>query len=325
MNTDRLQKLQKHRYLFALTSSVVCALISFAFFYLHCRMTGESLVTLIPHLILCCLLILFYSLTLLHIIKAAGNRIAAQEKLIEENQRQLAEAEKEMMRANLLRAVSHDLRTPLTGIIGNSLAYLENSAFLEPADKDALVRNIYTDSSWLLNMVENLLTVTRIKDRNLAINTSDESVEEVIGEALQKMRQRHPDFEISVTFPEDLLIFPMDAILIEQVTINLLENALYHARSTDPVEVIVENHRDHVSFTIRDYGTGIPEDKLVHLFDGSDYVADASDSIKGMGIGLVICKTIIAAHHGTLIGRNHDRGAEFIFTLPKKKEGTNES
>ena len=112
----------------------------------------------------------------------------------------------------------------------------------------------------------------------------------------------------------------MDAILIEQVTINLLENAILHADSTKPIELLVEENANDVSFTVRDYGKGLSPQMLNNLFDGTTYApAQTSDARKGMGIGLSICKTIITAHHGTLIGRNHSSGAEFLFTLPKNK------
>lgn len=250
------------------------------------------------------------------------SHLTMQGEALAEKEKQLAEAETERMRANLLRAISHDLRTPLTGIIGNSSVFLENQDRLSDTQMREIVSNIYSDSNWLLNMVENLLTITRIKGDNLTINTSEESVEEVISEALQKLHKRHPDIVIDVHVPEEFILLPMDAILIEQVTINLLENAVVHSQSNAPIKLLVEDHPDYVSFTVRDYGVGIPKEKLDHLFDGMSYNSEgvsSSDTHRGMGIGLSICKTIIAAHHGTLIGRNHAYGAEFIFTLPKTR------
>lgn len=236
------------------------------------------------------------------------------------SKKQLAEMETEKMRANLLRAISHDLRSPLTGIIGNSLTYLEHQDSLTNKEKETLVGNIYDAASWLVNMVENLLTVTHIRNHNLTISTRDESVEEVVAEALQRIEKRHPDCIIHVSVPEDFIMIPMDAFLIEQVTVNLLENALLHSDTDAPIDFIVENYSDSVSFTVRDYGNGIPKHKLEHLFEASDYTAPPTDTQTGMGIGLVICKTIITAHHGTITGHNHSDGAEFIFTLPKRKE-----
>ncbi len=241
--------------------------------------------------------------------------------LIAESERRLTDAEKEKMRADLFRAISHDLRTPLTGILGNSTAFLENQECLGEEEKRIIVTNIYEDSNWLINMAENLLTMTRIKDDNLSISTRDESVEEVVAEALQKVKKRHPECMIHTQVPGKFLMLPMDAVLIEQVAINLLENALFQSKSTAPVDFIVEDADSEVIFTVRDYGIGIPNDKLNCLFDGIYYAnIGAADANKGMGIGLAICKTIITAHHGRLTGTNHAQGAEFTFTLPKTKD-----
>ena len=270
-----------------------------------------------PSFFLVCGLILVYVLLLFIASRFLIQRLHRQTELIAERERQLAEAEKEVMRANLLRAVSHDLRTPLTGIIGNSLAYLENQSYLTDDEKEDLVRNIYDDSTWLINMVENLLSVTRIQGTDLSLSLDEQPVEEVVAEAIQKIQKRHPKSAIQVKIPEEFILLKMDAILIEQVIINLLENALFHSGTSEPVDFIVENHPDHVSFTVRDYGVGIPDAMLNHLFEGKEYTVDSSDVQKGIGIGLVICKTIISAHHGTISGHNHEKGAEFTFTLPK--------
>ena len=246
------------------------------------------------------------------------SHLARQTRLIAEREKLLAEAEKEKMRANLLRAISHDLRTPLTGIIGNSSLYLENGPLLSEKEKQDILTNIHNDSNWLLNMVENILTVTRIKGDNFRINTTEEPVEEVLAEALQKLQKRYPGTEIQASIPDDLLLIPMDAILIEQVIINLLENAIVHSGTKQPIELIVTAYPDNVSFSIKDYGSGIPPEHLTNLFDGIPYIpSQTADAHKGMGIGLSICKTIITAHHGTLTGHNHSGGAEFIFTLPR--------
>ena len=246
------------------------------------------------------------------------SHMTIQSEMIAEREKRLAEAEMEKMRANLLRAISHDLRTPLTGIIGNSSLFLESQNDLSSTEQRTIMTNIYEDSNWLLNMVENLLSVTRIQGDSLSINTTEEPVEEVVGEALEKLKKRYPDAAIRVKIPEEFLMIPMDAVLIEQVTINLLENAIVHSGSILPIDFIVEDHPEHVSFIVRDYGKGLSEKKLQNLFETGTYNnSQSSDSRKGMGIGLSICKTIITAHHGTLSGRNHADGAEFCFTLPK--------
>ena len=264
-------------------------------------------------------IVLIWALTSIILLRLQAKRIRGQAMQLAADEKKLAAAEQERLRANLLRAISHDLRTPLTGIIGNSLAYLENTRFFPSDEKDDLVRNIYEDSCWLLHMVENLLTITHIRNQDMAITTTEEFLEEVVAESVQKFENRQPDSRINVTIPEEFLMIPMDAILIEQVLINLCENAYYHSESSEPIDLTVSHQSDEVIFTIKDYGKGIPADKLEHLFDGAgDQIS--SDIYKGMGIGLAICKTIITAHHGTITGGNHANGAVFTFTLPKNKD-----
>lgn len=260
----------------------------------------------------------FVMLTISLIISTIMIHLKEKTRILRERESQLVEAEKEKMRANLLRAVSHDLRTPLTSIIGAGNTYIENSGALSESEKRQLVSNILEDSNWLLEMVENLLSVTRIQNNAAKVKKSLEPVEEVVSEAVFRLKKRHPEAAVKVRVPEEFLMIPMDAMLIEQVIINLMENALIHARSTKPIECIVKYDSDFVSFHIIDYGIGIPSERLESIFDGTAYTQSLSpDSSKGMSIGLCICKTIIMAHNGTITARNHESGAEFIFTLPQ--------
>ena len=246
-----------------------------------------------------------------------------QRQAIADREKELAEADREKLRANLLRAVSHDLRTPLTGIIGASSSYLENYPDLSESERTELVSNIKEDSSWLLHMVENLLTVTRIQnDSPNKVAKTVEVVEEVVSEAIQRLQKRHPGVKIKVNMPNNFLMLPMDPTLIEQVLINLMENAFVHSGSSDPVELTISEQPETVTFRVRDYGRGISEDQLPGLFEGQQPGSSTSDGHKGIGIGLSICKTIILAHGGTITAANHENGAEFTFTLPKEKEDT---
>ena len=241
--------------------------------------------------------------------------------IIKEREKLLLEAEKEKMRANLLRAISHDLRTPLTSIIGSSSTYLEHYETLTKSQQIDLVRHIYEDSNWLLNMVENLLSVTRIHNDTTSVTTSLEPIEEVLSEAVFRLKKRLPHASIKVSVPNEFLMIPMDAILIEQVIINLLENAIIHSHSLKPIECSVDYDEHFVSFHIIDYGIGIPEDRISSLFDGNAYIdPSCSDRHKGMGIGLSICKTIITAHKGIIFASNHKNGATFTFKLPRGNE-----
>lgn len=256
------------------------------------------------------------------ITSTATTHLKAQTEMIKERDRLLMEAEKEKMRANLLRAISHDLRTPLTAIMGSSSAYLENKEYLSEEEKDSLVRHIYEDSDWLLHMVENLLTVTRIHAEDASVNKVEEPVEEVVEEAVTRLKKRLPNVAVKVEVPQEFYLIPMDATLIEQVIINLLENAVLHSGSKAPIELNVWKNKDVMQFDVIDYGKGIAEERLPSIFDGnSSYDSNESgDSHKGMGIGLSICKTIISAHGGTIEATNHKNGAKFSFTLPMTGE-----
>ena len=244
-----------------------------------------------------------------------------QRQAIAEREKALAEADREKLRANLLRAVSHDLRTPLTSIIGSSSSYLEHYPEFSEEERTELVANIREDSQWLLNMVENLLTVTRIKDQETdRVKKSPEIVEEVVSEAILRLRKRLPDIKIRVNMPETFLMLSMDPTLIEQVLINLLENACIHSGSSAPIDLTIRDLTDSVSFQVKDYGRGIDEEQLPYIFEGQQRTSATADGHKGIGIGLSICKTIIRAHGGTITAANHEHGAEFTFTLPKEKE-----
>lgn len=257
-----------------------------------------------------------YPLTFIAMLLISSITSATMTHLKEQNHK-LMEAEKETMRANLLRAISHDLRTPLTGIIGSSNAYLENREHLSESDKTGMVSNINEDAQWLLNMVENLLSVTRIRDGQSHVAKAEEPLEEVVAEAVQRFHKRLPDVPVHVAIPQEFIMVPMDAILIEQVIINLLENAAYHGQSKEPAELSVTILDGFARFTVTDRGNGIPAERLATLFDGNPPSLNESvDSHKGMGIGLTICKTIISAHGGSIEASNEEQGARFTFTLP---------
>lgn len=244
--------------------------------------------------------------------------------ILNEREKMLMEAEKETMRANLLRAVSHDLRTPLTSIIGLAETYLAGKEQLTETEKSDMVSSINEDANWLLHMVENLLLVTRIRMGEAKLTTTLEPLEEVVSEALQRFRKRLPGTKIQVRVPDELLMVPMDAVLIEQVIINLLENAVYHSHSSKPIQLLAEVRGKQVVFQIRDYGKGIDPERLPFIFDGAGTARnESSDSHKGMGIGLSICKTIIAAHNGVIDAVNQKQGITFMFTLPLEKEEDN--
>lgn len=257
-------------------------------------------------------------ITFLNLIVSQVVISVERQEMADQQQATTVESEKEKTRANLLRALSHDIRTPLTGIIGASSALIENKELLEEKDKDKLIKNINDDSNWLLHMAENLLSVTRIHEESATVTKHAEPLEEVVAQSISLCKKRYPDANILVKIPDEFFMVPMDATLIEQVILNLLENAIKYAQSLKPIELYVENTEEKVVFHIIDHGIGIPKEKMDKLFEGfSRKENNSSDASKGMGIGLSICKTIIHAHGGNLIAVGHENsGTEFIFELP---------
>ncbi len=165
------------------------------------------------------------------ITSAMSTNMKEQAKQLAKQEKELMEAQKEKMRANLLRAVSHDLRTPLTGIIGSSQSYLEMGESLTDEEKRELVSHINNDANWLLNMVENLLSVTRIDNETASVAKSLEPVDEVASAAVIHFKKRFPEAEVHVRVPDNVIMVMMDAMLIQQVIINILQNAQMHAKS----------------------------------------------------------------------------------------------
>lgn len=229
-----------------------------------------------------------------------------------------AEIERERMRANLLRAVSHDLRTPLTSIYGASAALLEHYDSFSDEQHKALLADVQEDSRWLIRMVENLLSVTRIDGGNVKLSKTPTVLEELIDTVLVKFRKRCPTQEVLVDLPEEFISIPMDAMLMEQVLTNILENAVDHAKGMTELRLEVRCEKGLAHFTVSDNGCGIPAERLDQLFTGyagrQDVPADGSRS--NMGIGLSVCAAIVKAHGGEIRARNLESGgAEFSFSL----------
>lgn len=234
-----------------------------------------------------------------------------------QNERIRIEAEAEKARGNLLRAVSHDLRTPLTSILGTISTVIENDGALGSAERIQLLRGAQSDAQWLVRMTENLLAITRIDAERANIVKTPEAAEEVVSEAVAKFKKSSPGIAVSVRVPDELLMIPMDATLIEQVLLNLLENAAQHGVTADRVELSVERKGDKAEFSVRDNGVGIPEERLAGIFSSRAAAAAAGgDSRRNMGIGLSVCQTIIRAHGGTMAAGNAPGGgAVFRFEL----------
>ena len=233
----------------------------------------------------------------------------------------LRQAEEEKLRSNLLRAVSHDLRTPLTSISGAAQTLMEHSASLPEPVRQEMLKNIIQESQWLIHMVENLLSVTRLGEDPASLHKREEAAEEVVAEAVGQVRKRYPGCRIQVVDPGELLFVPMDATLSEQVLVNLMENALKYAESDQGVEVRFWKEGTVACFRVRDYGAGLPDQVLAHVFEGGGLRRDDADPRRGTGIGLSICSSIVTIHGGRIWAGNHpDGGAVFTFELPLEEE-----
>ena len=258
-----------------------------------------------------------YPLTFLTML-AVGFVVSTLTSRVRAHERIRMESEKEKVRANLLRAVSHDLRTPLTSISGDLTAVLENDGVLNREAERELLRDALSDAEWLCRMVENLLSVTRIGEGGQSqLQKREELLEEVIGEAVMNFRKRAPGVEILVSVPEEPLFVPMDALLIEQVLLNLLDNAAVHGGVTTRIRVRAERRQEEAVVTVEDNGRGLEPAALSRLFEGVTPAGKEGDRRRGMGIGLTVCRTILQVHGGTIAGENRkEGGARFTFTLP---------
>lgn len=231
------------------------------------------------------------------------------------------EAEREKIHSNLLRAVSHDIRTPLTGIVGATNVLLEQDDTLTPQQRRELLKNANEEAQWLIHIVEKLLSITRIgAGEDARVTKTPEAAEEVIEGAVGKFRRRYPQIDVEVRLPEEFFLVPMDPLLIQQVITNLLENAAVHGVTTTRVAVSLEKRGKWARFTVCDNGRGIPEGRLHNLFDGTQS-AQQGDSTRSMGIGLSVCKTVVAAHRGKIKGENiKGSGARFTVDLPLEED-----
>lgn len=226
------------------------------------------------------------------------------------------ESERAAIRENILRAVSHDLRTPLTSISGTVSVLLE-SPEISPKNL-TMLSDIKQDADSLIVMVENLLSVTRVQDGTMPLKMREEMLEEVAGDALLTTRRRFPDCHVELDLSEDILYLPMDSLLVKQVIVNLLENAIRHSGDTEHITLRLYRQEDWAVAEVRDQGQGLSPEVYQAVKAGQPMPRSLSgDSTRGMGIGLSVCQNIIKAHGGFFTAENHTGGgAVFRFGLP---------
>lgn len=235
-------------------------------------------------------------------------------------------AKNEKLRANLLRAISHDLRTPLTSISGNADNLISNYEKLDEDAKKQIFNDIFDDSQWLISLVENLLSITRIEEDRMNFNMSVQVLEDVIEEALKHIGRKNQNHKISVEYKDELMLARMDARLIIQVVLNLVDNAIKYTPEGSEIRITAEKKNGIISISVSDDGKGIPENSKPHVFEmfftGENTVAD---SHRSLGLGLALCKSIINIHGGEItLSDNEPHGCIFTFTLPSDEVIINE-
>jgi len=235
-------------------------------------------------------------------------------------------AKNEQLRVNLLRTISHDLRTPLTSILGNADSLISNFDALDEGMRKQIFSDIYEDAGWLIELVENLLALTKIEDGSVKLQLSDQVVEDVVREALRHVERRKNEHKITVDCGEDVLLARMDAKLIVQVLVNLINNAVKYTQAGSKIRITAGKEEKNVWIAVEDNGPGIPAECREHVFEmfysGKNKV---SDSRRSLGLGLALCRSIVNAHGGELVLRDcAPHGCHFRFTLPLSEVNLNE-
>lgn len=244
--------------------------------------------------------------------------ILERRRLRDEKQKIALETQRERLRSNLLRAISHDLRTPLTSISGNAGVLMEKSIALTEEKKQEIYASIYDDSMWLVDLTENLLSITRIENGTMHLQMNAELIDDVLREAIAHVDRQAARHHIRVNLEDDLLMAKMDARLIVQVIINIVNNAIKYTPEGSHICISAEKEDRMVCIHIADDGPGISDEAKVHLFD-MFYTAGIgkADSRRGLGLGLSLCQSIVEAHGGEIFVENNEpHGAIFSFTLP---------
>ncbi|HIZ45308.1 MAG TPA: sensor histidine kinase KdpD [Firmicutes bacterium] len=263
------------------------------------------------------------------LLSILGECALAMEKIIltRKEREAAARAKNEKLRANLLRSISHDLRTPLTSISGNAGVLLSSGDKLDESKKKQLYADIYDDSMWLINLVENLLSVTRIEDGTMHLNLQTELLEEVISEAQRHINRKKTEHTIRVVQKDEWILARMDARLIIQVIINLVDNAIKYTPPGSEIVISSEKDGDMAAVEVADNGPGIADEAKDKVFEMFYTVNNGiADSRRSLGLGLALCKSIITAHGGSISVRdNVPHGAVFRFTLPSEEAKLHES
>lgn len=244
--------------------------------------------------------------------------VIEREQLSREKENSRIQVERERLKSTLLRSISHDLRTPLTGIGGSAGFLYNNLGILDEAAVKSMLKDICTDSEWLSTMVENLLNMTRIQEGRLDINRKKEVVDDIVSSAVRLVSKRIGNHILGTNTPEDIFLFSVDGRMFIQVLVNLLDNAFRHSGDGTTVTLSVTAEGGFLKFIVSDNGVGLPEDKISRIFDNFFTTAyEKGDKQRGVGLGLTICKAIVEAQGGTIKAYNGSQGgAVFEVKMP---------
>ena len=244
------------------------------------------------------------------------------ERLAQANAAIAVKAQQEKLRADVLRSISHDLRTPLTGICGNAALLAGQQGAGSPERTAALAASIEEEAHYLVGMVENLLALTRLEQQDFTLRLEPELLEDVIREAVHITARRAARHDLHAELPENLLMARMDARLMVQVLVNLLDNAVKHTPEGTSIRVRARADGPWVRLEVADNGPGISEAEQSHIFDMFHSAAiKKGDGRRGMGLGLALCRSIVQAHGGQIeVFANAPHGAVFSLTLPRQAE-----
>ena len=240
------------------------------------------------------------------------------QKNLEEKEAAAVLAKNEQLRANLLRSISHDLRTPLTSISGNANNLLSNGNLFDTKTKEQMYTDIYDDAMWLINLVENLLSVSRLEEGRMNLHVSTELMDEIVAEALRHINRKSVEYHLNVQSSEEYLLVQVDAKLIIQVIINIVDNAIKYTPPGSEIDIGWRKQGNFVYVSVSDNGPGIPDQAKPHIFDMFYSVSNQiADSRRSMGLGLALCKSIINAHGGEITVTDQlPHGSIFTFSVP---------
>ncbi|MDF2819835.1 MAG: integral rane sensor signal transduction histidine kinase [Clostridiales bacterium] len=248
--------------------------------------------------------------------------VLERERIYEKQKQAQMEIQAERLHADMLRSVSHDLRTPLAGIMGLASTALDNYDKLKDEVKKNFLQSIYEDADWLNELVENILQTTRFEEGRVKLNIQQEAAEEIITEAVTHVKKHALCHKIIVKIPDEIILLRVDGVLIRQVIVNILNNAINYSSEESGIIVSLYRKDNRVIFEVKDSGTGISQEDLPHIFERYFHKNENSiENRKGMGLGLSLCKSIIEAHNGKIsIRKNEPHGTIVSFYFLSKKE-----